>query len=155
MASPNSALSQTAIKGTSIQTPTSSLENHTAVLKQLKEVAEIGQRLRGSVGDSFVRVSELLNTGVARVVNGTIQPQNTVTGSPATVAPDGGPTGTGLVGSTGTYGGGGVTLSLLDIPTLTVVGNNSGASGAPYALGASDLMQIILSGMMSIASLRL
>jgi hypothetical protein len=67
----------TAIKGTAIQTPTKDLENHTTVLKQLKEVAEIGQRVRGDPKDSFVRVSELVNAGLIRFVNETVQPAST------------------------------------------------------------------------------
>jgi hypothetical protein len=150
----NSALSPTAIKGTSIKTPTSAVANHTDVLKQIKEAVEIGQRLRGQVGDSFVRVSELLNTGVARLVNGTIQPVNTVTGNPAVVAPGGAPTGLGLVETTGTYGSG-VTIGLLQIPNNSVIGNVSGSTGIPQAVSQSQLASILLPVMMSVASLRL
>lgn len=53
------------------------------ILRQLKEVAEIGQRLRGDPGDSFVRVSELVKLGIVRMVNGTLQlAASNVTSSP-------------------------------------------------------------------------
>lgn len=65
---------QTRIKGTAIQNPTGTMDNHTLVLKQLKEVAEIGQRLRGDPEDSYIRVSELVNLGLVRLVSGTVQP---------------------------------------------------------------------------------
>lgn len=68
------AVTKTAIKGTAIETPGQDPASHLPVLKQLKEVAEIGQRLRGDPLDSFVRVSELVKLGIARLVNGTLQP---------------------------------------------------------------------------------
>lgn len=57
------------IRSTAIRAPTSALENHQIVLSQLKEVAEVGQRLRGDVRDSFVRVAELVEAGIFRVVD--------------------------------------------------------------------------------------
>lgn len=66
------SVTKTGLKTTAIQTPSD--ENHTLVLRQLKEVAEVGQRLRGDPKDSFVRVSELIDSGLFRLVNGTLQP---------------------------------------------------------------------------------
>lgn len=66
---------KTSLKTTAIQTPSD--DNHTVVLRQLKEVAETGQRLRGDPNDSFVRVSELVQSGIMRLVNGTLQPPTT------------------------------------------------------------------------------
>lgn len=62
------------IKSTAIRAPTDDPDNHTVVLRQLKEVAEIAQRLRGDPLDSFVRVSELVASGVIRFTNNQIQP---------------------------------------------------------------------------------
>jgi hypothetical protein len=59
---------------TAVRSPTDDLSNHTIVLRQLKEVAEVGQRLRGDPLDSFVRVKELVNSGIARFTNNQIQP---------------------------------------------------------------------------------
>lgn len=148
------ATTPTAIKGTAIQQPTASTDNHTRVLGQLKEAVEIGQRLRGSIGDSFVRVSELVNTGVARVVNGTIQPQNTETGSPATVAPGGAPTGSTAVSVSGTYGTG-VGIGLAAIPNQSFFGNNSGGSAEPTQMSKQTAASILLYALMSVHSLRL
>ncbi len=73
----NSAAAPTKIKGTSITTPQASGDNHTLVLGQLREVAEIAQRLRGDPQDSFVRVSEIVHALGVRYVNGTLQPPST------------------------------------------------------------------------------
>lgn len=102
----------------------------------------MAQRLRGAPGDSFVRVSELLNTGVARLVNGQIVPQNVNTGSAATVAPNQGPTGVDGVSASGTYGSG-VTVGLTSIANNTVLGNNSGATSTPVPLNAAALTALI------------
>lgn len=76
-----SAATPTKIKGTSITAPSASGDNHSLVLGQLKEVAEIGQRLRGDPNDSYVRVSEVNSALGTRMVNGTLQPPNTTTSS--------------------------------------------------------------------------
>jgi hypothetical protein len=95
-----SAATPTKIKGTSITTPTASMDNHTLVLGQLKETAEVAQRLRGDPQDSFVRVSELVNATGARLVNGTIQPPtSSTTSSAGTVTVADSITGTGAAGS--------------------------------------------------------
>ena len=57
------------LKTTAIRAPTANIDNHTVVLKQLKEATELAQRLRGNPMDSFVRLSELTNAGVV-VYNG-------------------------------------------------------------------------------------
>jgi hypothetical protein len=71
------AVTKRAIKGTAIESPRTDPRTHFPVLVQLKEVVEIGQRLRGDPNDSFVRVSELVSLGIARLVNGTLQPYAT------------------------------------------------------------------------------
>lgn len=68
---------RTGIKSTAIQSPTDDADNHGTVIRQLKECVEIGQRLRGDLGDSFVRVNELVSAGIIRLVAGTIQAPNT------------------------------------------------------------------------------
>ena len=70
---------------TSIRSPTDDIGNHTIVLRQLKEVAEVGQRLRGDPLDSFVRVKELVDAGIARFTNNQIQPAGSTAGSGGTV----------------------------------------------------------------------
>lgn len=45
---------------TAIRAVTSDIDNHTTVLGQLKEATEIGQRIRGTETDSFIRVSDLV-----------------------------------------------------------------------------------------------
>lgn len=61
---------------TAIQTPTP--DNVQTVLKQLKEVAEVGQRLRGDPLTSFVRVSDLVSNNMARMVNGQLKPPSMI-----------------------------------------------------------------------------
>lgn len=68
---------KTRIKSTAVQTPTGDGKNAYTILRQLKEIVEIGQRLRGDPGDSFVRVSELVSAGIIRIENGIVQPPNT------------------------------------------------------------------------------
>lgn len=72
---------KTRVKTTAIRTPTDEQGNHTIVLTQLKEVVEVGQRLRGDPMDSFVRVSDLVNANMVRLVNGTVQPPSTTSGN--------------------------------------------------------------------------
>lgn len=67
-------LVKTKIKGTSITAPTKDAVNHAVVLGQLREVAEIAQRLRGDPLDSFVRVSELNRITGSTLISGTVQP---------------------------------------------------------------------------------
>lgn len=67
--------------GTAIRSPTDDLGNHTIVLRQLKEIAEVGQRLRGDPTQSFVRISELVSAGIVRFVNNTVQPPAASTGT--------------------------------------------------------------------------
>lgn len=64
------------LRTTAIRAPDDS--NHQVVLSQLKEVAEIGQRLRGDPLDSFVRVSELVDAGVLRILNGRVTTASTL-----------------------------------------------------------------------------
>ena len=72
------------IKSTAIQTPRDgNPEQHTIVLRQLKEALELGQRLRGDPADSFVRVSELVHLGILRLVGATLQLSNST--PPATL----------------------------------------------------------------------
>jgi hypothetical protein len=60
------------IRSTAIRSPDKDPKNHEIVLSQLKEVAEVGQRLRGDPLDSFVRVSEMVELGLLRVVGGKV-----------------------------------------------------------------------------------
>jgi len=100
MAGPNSTTTTfVPIAGTSIQTPTTDPANLQRVGQQLKEAVEIGQRLRGNVGDSFVRVSELQYAFGARVVNNTIQPPSSGSSSSGTVSVSDSITGDGSSGS--------------------------------------------------------
>lgn len=75
---------KTGLKTTAIQTP--SPDNLVTVARQLKEVAEVGQRLRGDPGDSFVRVKEMTQSGLLRLINGTLQPP-TAQSLPGSVVP--------------------------------------------------------------------
>lgn len=105
---------KTSLKTTAIQTPSD--DNHTVVLRQLKEVAETGQRLRGDPSDSFVRVSELVQAGIMRLVNGTLQPPTT--GSlPGAAVPS-----TRSVGTSGSLVGGGTLAADL---TLQLAGDSA------------------------------
>ena len=66
-------MSTTKFTSTAIRVPIEDTGNHTIVLRQLKETTEIAQRLRGDPLDSFVRVRELLNSGVIRFTNDQVQ----------------------------------------------------------------------------------
>lgn len=74
----------TGLKTTAIQTPSES--NTLVVQRQLKECVEVGQRLRGDPNDSFVRVRELVQAGIMRLANGTLQPP-TSSSLPGSVVP--------------------------------------------------------------------
>ena len=62
------------IKTTAIQAPRADGSNTVDILRQLKETTEVAQRLRGDPNDSFVTLGELVAAGIARSVNGTVQP---------------------------------------------------------------------------------
>lgn len=68
---------------TAIQAPTG--DNTQVVLRQLKEVAEVGQRQRGDPSDSFVRVSDLVQAGIIRLVGKQIFPPAAILNSGAPV----------------------------------------------------------------------
>lgn len=63
---------QQKLKVSAIQNP--SEQNGVLVARQLKESVEVGQRLRGDPGDSYVRVSELTQGGLWTLVNGVLVP---------------------------------------------------------------------------------
>lgn len=84
---------------TAIRSPTDDISNHTIVLRQLKEVAEVGQRLRGDPLDSFVKVRELVDAGIARFTNNQIQPAGSTAGSGGTVLTALSVQGTGVTGA--------------------------------------------------------
>ena len=123
------ATARIGIKGTAIQTPQADPATHMVVLRQLKEVAEIGQRLRGDPGDSFVRVSELVNLGLVRLVNDTLQPYQTsgATASPVTSSRN-------IFTTAPLAGGGALTADL----TLTVSLFGSAAPGIVPASGGGS-----------------
>ena len=62
------------IKVSAIRVPVDELQNHTIVLRQIKEAIEVAQRQRGDPQDSFVRVAELVQTQLVRFTNSQIQP---------------------------------------------------------------------------------
>lgn len=84
---------------TAIRSPTDDIKNHTIVLRQLKEVAEVGQRLRGDPTDSFVKVSELVNAGLARFTNNQIQPPESSSSGTFTIVVQDSITGAGTAAS--------------------------------------------------------
>lgn len=108
------------IKSSAIQTPLADGSNHTTVLRQTKEGLEVAQRLRGDIGDSYVRVSELKTLGLANVVN------NSLVAPPSTGGGSGSVTSVGLASPTSTITVGGtnpVTSSgtiNVDLPTTGV-----------------------------------
>lgn len=69
-----------------ISTPVTDINNHTTVLKQLKEAVETAQRLRGSASNSFVQASELLNGGAYQMVNNVLTPVAQKTSLPASTS---------------------------------------------------------------------
>ena len=62
------------IKVSAIRVPVDELQNHTIVLRQIKEAIEVAQRQRGDPQDRFVRVAELVQTQLVRFTNSQIQP---------------------------------------------------------------------------------
>lgn len=114
-------------KTTAIRAPTDDPQNHTVVLRQLKEASETGQRLRGDPNDSYVRVGELVGAGVARFVNGGI-----VAPSPASLPPTTVPS-TRKVNTAGSLTGGGALASDL---TLELV-NDSASPGNSMLYGTN------------------
>lgn len=74
------------IKSTAIRAPDDDPANHKIVLTQLKETTEIAQRLRGNPLDSFVRVREMVDSGIMRFTNGSLQPPSPQS-LPPTVVP--------------------------------------------------------------------
>jgi hypothetical protein len=100
------------IKTSAVQTPNVQGTNTPTILRQLKESIEVAQRLRGDVGDSYVRVSELVGLGLATIVNGTIQLANgaqpgqlpTIPGTGGGGTTGGGGGGSGGTGATGSQG---------------------------------------------------
>lgn len=115
-------------KTTAIRAPTTDSQNHQIVLRQLKEVAETGQRLRGNPLDSYVQVGELVNAGIVRFVNGEI-----VAPSPGSLPPTVVPS-TRQVKTAGSLQGGGYLTNDL---TLELVGD-VGAPGAYYYYGTNN-----------------
>ena len=92
------------IKASAIQAPSQSGANTKQVLSQLKEGMEIAQRLRGSVGDSYVRVSELVALGLGTIVNGNLQLSNGGVVGGGGTPPSSGGSGSGGPGATGATG---------------------------------------------------
>lgn len=122
------------IKATAIQTPSASGDNHTTILRQAKESIEVAQRLRGDIGDSYVRVNELVALGLATIVNGALQLANGATPGTPQGPPSsggGGPGPTGPVGPQGPQGMPGEPGEDGE-PGLTVIGPQ-GLQGLPGA----------------------
>lgn len=82
-----------------IKSVSSSTDNHTTVLKQLKEATEVGQRLRGDPTQSYVRVGELVAAGVIRLNGQTVQPIVAASSSSSIVNTADSVTGDGTVGT--------------------------------------------------------
>lgn len=110
-----------------IRSPTEDLGNHTIVLRQLKEVAEVGRRLRGDPLDSYVQVRELVNAGIVRIVNGQVVAPSP-TSLPPTVVPS-----TRQIKTVGSLTGGG---TLAADRTLQLVGD-VGAPGNNFYYGTN------------------
>lgn len=86
---------------------------------------EIAQRLRGDPGDSYVRVSELVDAGIVRLVGGTVQ-------APSTDEPPGGAVPSSrLINTTGSLSGGGDLSADLTLQLL----NDNAAPGNSYYYG--------------------
>jgi hypothetical protein len=54
---------------TGLGSPQDDLQNHTRILRQLKETTEVAQRQRGDTSNSFVKLGELLNTLAFKYTN--------------------------------------------------------------------------------------
>lgn len=115
---------QTRVQSSAIRSPTDDIQNHTIVLRQLKEAVELAQRLRGSAGDSFVRVSELINSGLARLVNGAVVPSSTTASNGGSSVP----LGRKILGGNSVAGGGDLTADR----TLTLVNDASAPGNLQY-----------------------
>lgn len=112
-------MANTPIKSTAVRAPVDNTQNHTVVLRQLKEIAELGQRLRGDPLDSFVRVRELVNSGIARFTGDQIQPPTSGQSVPSSRA----------VNTTNSITGGGVLSADL---TLKLVGDTASPGNSMY-----------------------
>lgn len=110
-----------------IRSPTDEPGNHTIVLRQLKEAAEIGRRLRGDPLDSYVQVRELVNAGIVRIANGQVVAPSP-TSLPPTVVPS-----TRQIKTIGSLTGGG---TLAADRTLQLVGD-VGAPGNNFYYGTN------------------
>ena len=116
------------VNTTAVRTPTDDPQNHTIVLRQLKETTEVAQRLRGDPLQSFVRLGELVNAGIVRIAGDTVQ-------SPSTNAPPGNAVPSNRnVNTVGSLAGGGPLSSDL---TLQLV-NDVGTPGNLFYYGTSS-----------------
>lgn len=112
------------VKTSAIQSPVDDVSNHTTILKQLKEGLEIAQRSRGNIGDSYVRVSELIALGLAQIVGGNLVLANGVAG---------GTSGTVVAGNASAGGVNGNVVLLSD--NQEVQFNSSSATGPTLTWG--------------------
>ncbi|HXS14418.1 MAG TPA: LamG-like jellyroll fold domain-containing protein [Acidobacteriaceae bacterium] len=112
---------------TAIRAPTNDTENHTIILRQLKEAAEVGRRIRGNPLDSFAQVGELVNAGIVRLVNNQL-----VAPSPSSLPASAVPS-TRKVSTAGSLTGGGALATDL---TLQLV-NDTAAPGNSMVYGTN------------------
>lgn len=136
-----SSVAPTATKTTAIQVPRKDGSNHALVLAQLKEAVEAGQRLRGAVGDSFVRVRELTSTGVVTATGGVIGNPSPGTagsaGKTGATGPPGSPGQDGIDGDQGPPGPKGATGATgpQGPPGFDGIDGDDGSPGVPGAAG--------------------
>ena len=133
---------------TGLGSPQDNLQNHTRMLRQFKETTEVAQRQRGDPNSSFVKLGELLATGVFRYVNaqlsyisqggggsGTVVTTDSVTGNGSSGTPielvnDNATPGNSYYYGTNSSGvKGWNTLAGAGLGTVTSVGITAGSSG--------------------------
>ena len=123
----------TAIKTTAIRAVTEDTKTHTIALKQLKETTELALRLRGDPLDSFVRVRELVDAGVVRLVDGNVVAANTALSTSPVPQSRRINTGTGLLGGGDLSADRTLTVDDSHWATVAFTGAYSDLTGTPAA----------------------